>query len=903
MNRFNTFILLFFSFGVTFLVVLLFLRETKKKEPQYITSPLQIEAYRVDRHPLPDADIYLNQRFIGKTDGRGFFSRDINLMVGETYTLRIEKDRDGYVYGPWETTFRVEEEFKRRREKKKIEGEGVPTLEGESDILSEIERAQLGKVSQFKKYHFLAVIDGYMFYSIRVLGKDDSIIRDAVVIINGKEEGSTDKDGTFVVKYSGEHLKEDDIQVFKEGEHIWMNRVTVQPNASIAINLNQMLLIDVNVYSEYYDVVRGVKNVDVYLGGQHMGQTDQEGVFSFKYVNTNGVDGLLELLIHYPKPFLPKRQIRTFLIRKELPRLTVTNFAYSRATVPPRVAVMPIALGNREDYFLRRHAQELRTAIEDNISSESFFSVVQSSPVVEMFRQFDIDYRNIKRSWKDIPIIKKEIDAIIVGDLSSDGSEMSVSVQAFDYTGERIFEVAKTIPLRELQSLSEDIAQRFKSNFPVEGNIISVERPVSINLGSRQGIQRNNLLYGFVDYYDRMKKSYAKKRVVRIKITEVNESRSEGELESVSEGYLLEAGVKVKRFIEGAERQKEIKLTIEVRSEKNPVAEANVYLDDQWYGQTDFSGMLDVRVKSGMNIDFLVYKEGYIPGILNTRVNEDASVLRFDLKRGKSSFQISSQPEGALLFIDGEYRGTTPIVEPPLVLPYGFHLIELEIKGYKKYRQYINFSERRVSLTGNSRVVLYRDLLTLAETEYAEGNNDKAISLLLNIPSNHPDYRSAMELLGYIYLSDVKNYRMAIEYYYRSLEGVNKAEENLFSYYNLGQAFYNEAESSFYSNSEYAQYNYQQAMSNLEYVRARKGKIPVQNRLSVYQDTLFYLAVCYQKLYYLTLKKEYLLKAYYSWIDYFDFFPEELSKDSYFRKQHRIARSYREEAERLHGAL
>ncbi|MCK5570352.1 MAG: hypothetical protein KAJ15_11590, partial [Spirochaetes bacterium] len=154
----------------------IYIREGREKEPEIIKAPFKIEVYRVDRYPLPKADIYLNQRFIGKTDERGFFFKDIELMVGESYTLRIERERGGYVYGPWETNFKVKEEKKRRREKKKEEIEEISSLEGESDILTEIERAQLGKASLYEKYHFLAFIEGYMFYQIKVAGKNESVV-------------------------------------------------------------------------------------------------------------------------------------------------------------------------------------------------------------------------------------------------------------------------------------------------------------------------------------------------------------------------------------------------------------------------------------------------------------------------------------------------------------------------------------------------------------------------------------------------------------------------------------------------------------------------------------------------------------------------------------------------------
>ena len=67
----------------------------------------------------------------------------------------------------------------------------------------------------------------------------------------------------------------------------------------------------------------------------------------------------------------------------------------------------------------------------------------------------------------------------------------------------------------------------------------------------------------------------------------------------------------------------------------------------------------------------------------------------------------------------------------------------------------------------------------------------------------------------------------------------------------------------------------------------------------MYQDTLFYLAVSYQRLYYLTSKGEYLSRAHFSWLDYFDFFNRDLLKNEYFRKQYSVADSYRKEASRL----
>jgi hypothetical protein len=69
----------------------------------------------------------------------------------------------------------------------------------------------------------------------------------------------------------------------------------------------------------------------------------------------------------------------------------------------------------------------------------------------------------------------------------------------------------------------------------------------------------------------------------------------------------------------------------------------------------------------------------------------------------------------------------------------------------------------------------------------------------------------------------------------------------------------------------------------------------------VYQNALYSLAVCYQKLYYLTENEEYVTRARYAWTDYFDFFDRSLLESEFFKRQYAAAQSYKEEAERLNG--
>jgi hypothetical protein len=68
--------------------------------------------------------------------------------------------------------------------------------------------------------------------------------------------------------------------------------------------------------------------------------------------------------------------------------------------------------------------------------------------------------------------------------------------------------------------------------------------------------------------------------------------------------------------------------------------------------------------------DVLVYREGYIPEKITVRVQEGENKFRVSLKQGRTQFSIDSEPRGALLFINGEFKGNTPVIRKPLDLPY-----------------------------------------------------------------------------------------------------------------------------------------------------------------------------------------------------------------------------------------
>jgi hypothetical protein len=904
LNRINAFIILFVSGLLTALVVFLFVRENLKVEPQTLQAPLKVEAYRIDRFPLPGADVYLNQRFLGRTNREGYYARDMTFMQGESYTLVVEKDREGFNYGPWQTSFTVAREEpggKQRKQKKNPPGPMMDPLEGEFDVALELERAQQGRVSQHEKFHFLAIVDGTMYYTVRVSGKNDEPVPDASVLVNGKLEGVTNLQGRLTVSYSGAEHRRERIEVLKKGEHQWRKEVEVFPDATVRVALDQLLLLDIRACSEMYGSMRGITGVQVHRDDTLLGETGDDGRLSTAYENHYGVDGSLELRLSFPSGYHPHQVRRAYRVTPGLPRLTDSFFAYPADPMPPRIAVLPLEV-EEKDPLLRRRARDLGARIEDYLSVGEAFTMVDAAAAEELLWGHELDVDR-KTGWEGRPSIKRELDGVVFGSLEKKDGDMFVRVAGMDYRGELVTRLEREVALRELEFTAESFAGAFRRNFSLEGVITQVGEAIRINLGERQGVSRGNKFFSYVTSFDDVQNDYTRRRVAKLQVTETGSEASVCAPELVNEGFLLEPGGKVKRYSEPAGAPRQVLVTLTVASGGEPVAGANVYLDDRWSGQTDAGGGLRLSLPGGTHADILVYKEGYIP-VRRELGEQETAVLSVELVRGQSLFLVDSRPRGGLVFIDGQFQGETPITRKPLEVPYGFHLVEVKMEGYKDYRQYLSFDRRKVELTGRQAVELHQDYYAQAEASYRRGLVQQAIETLRTVTADHPDYLRALEFLGYLYLNEIQDYQSAIDYYNRVLDlpGSGYQEDrSVVSYYNIGKAYHRLADSLFYTERARSRVNYLMSVKALKIVRERRGRLPVQDRGRVFQDALFYLSLSFQKLYYITQEREYLDQAHYLWIDYFDYFKPELARDDYFRNQRSVAENYRNEVERLQG--
>lgn len=158
---------------------------------------------------------------------------------------------------------------------------------------------------------------------------------------------------------------------------------------------------------------------------------------------------------------------------------------------------------------------------------------------------------------------------------------------------------------------------------------------------------------------------------------------------------------------------------------------ASVYVDGTYRGTTP----LTVELQPGQHT-INVTLEGYKPYLATVNVPPGETVkitAKLEKKIATGTVWINSQPTGADVYVDGTWRGTTPLT---LTLPPGTHTIEIRKEGYPPTRKTVEVApgeEKKITLT--LAVVTSQDTQpkTTSESTPANAVPRKAIAVVLAV--------------------------------------------------------------------------------------------------------------------------------------------------------------------------
>lgn len=127
-----------------------------------------------------------------------------------------------------------------------------------------------------------------------------------------------------------------------------------------------------------------------------------------------------------------------------------------------------------------------------------------------------------------------------------------------------------------------------------------------------------------------------------------------------------------------------------VRISSNPEAAA-VYINEVHKGETPVTLRLDkgpVQIK--------LRKEGYRTRTIEAKLANDTENISEDLAAASFPFIISTTPEGAMLYIDDEFKGLSPLELEEVY--FGKHKVRASLPGYQEQERIVDFdSDSQIS--------------------------------------------------------------------------------------------------------------------------------------------------------------------------------------------------------------
>ena len=309
-----------------------------------------------------------------------------------------------------------------------------------------------------------------------------------------------------------------------------------------------------------------------------------------------------------------------------------------------------------------------------------------------------------------------------------------------------------------------------------------------------------------------------------------------------------------------------------VKSGNRNIAGANIYFNNKWIGQTDGNGISYLSTETVDRKGLLkVIKAGFNDYTRPVYLRKSKNVT-VKIKKAESQIYVESEPSRAKVYIDSKYIGRTPLNAN---LKASNEFIKLEVVSgtdYQKFSKIIDRSEDNLILTGENKVVLYKDKLRLANIEFKNKKFNNYLSILGSIQKEHPDYLEAQHLIGEMLLFKLNRPKDALIAFNSVTDNKEVKEfinkKFIKTHILEGIAYYN-IFSKQKNVNDYSTKLLQKSIDKLNEVKPYIRYVNSKEYDYLVETTYFYKALSFQKLYSITNDKRFMEFTLKSWDDFF----------------------------------
>lgn len=733
-----------------------------------------------------------------------------------------------------------------------------------------------------------------------------------------EKAGVTDNGGRFKLSYYAPKSREALLFITKRNYVPYKTEVTVQPQGTLKVVLEKAIAINVRAFTQEFNYQKGVAGVAVYLDQKLIGKTGRFGFFSHPYMGKKGdlVNVRLEAANHFPNSYSADVVVaNTLNIRK----------AFQNQMAPiPKVGLVKIhqhIYGNKfKQPYLEKLKDQIYRALSTQVYSLPCLQAVKNDRILVQLVDRGLNLPDIvENGWVNTEL-NPFLDVIIIPELII-ANDIKLFLNAYTSTGKNIFSIYQPLTgPKSVESVAKLIAHKFKKDYPFEGII---KRKISdglyrVNLGSKDfpGVRKGDMLGVFGVQYGPDGKDLFTSKIGELIVLQVKAEYSLAKLTSLfprSEINIGDRIVRQKQLVEPAgivknKRNTTLKnnnnLTIIIRrkgGENSPVSGVNLYQDQIWVGTSDQNGEIEVAQLPGKSVTFLAHRFGFVPlekTVTGSKNGRKPLVLKIVPKF--SSIIISSVPNGKKLFVEDVFVGLTPILNP-LEIPIGIRKIRIEGgKNYKDWQTVVEVTSALVNFSGARSVRLEKDYVRTAKSFEQQGDYKKALLYYQKVGTNESDFPKARNAMGSLYLGQFNDPERAVEEFEKVLQVPNiKAlidKKFVVTYANNGAAYFKIANRLFEKDPKSSARYFKKAYENFQNAEMFSSYFPKESYEKIRHQTLYFLALTYHKIYYLTHRKGFLQKALNGWKNYLDFVNFYIKDKGEYKKPFENAQVYLAEA-------
>ncbi len=845
--------------SIFFLLILSCLLPACEEQPVNIS--VNISATVAGR-PAAGARIAIDGNDIGVTDEEGKLSKKIQRLRSSKVKISALLKTETLKAKPWEDEFTIAANEKR---------------EGGS-------------------YDVNVVMQTFITIAAQANGAP---LANAGIRLGDKALGTTGKDGNYEYVFSAWPEGADQVQISKAGYITAQLAVQPQPGATFSTSLVEQAVVRISASSEQYGRMAPLAGARVLLDDQELGTTDERGKFTYLHFGTHG--GTAQLKIVAAGQIPPVVEDNFVLTGPHDSKLRF----YPATAAPLRVGIYDFT-GKAEAPGQQNVVADIQSAFTQFLfRANKGFQPVPGDALHLIIEESGQPLDTLLSAGWEATSLRDDLDILVAGNVVADGGGFLIETRFHRFDGKLLFgHIARAASGRtaDISRAVAEIISNLQNRFPLAGTITGVDSDgVRINLGT------DSFPISAKDYF-------AVYSMIKDSSGLVTGSRMVGALQTKSVGressLLTLSGIKKGDSIKPGDMAVRIDLsmqdlrsyaTLRISNDTGggvPLSQVNVFMDGVWIGQSKNDGKINAPAKRGTPTTIILTHPGF--KLVKTSVTPKlpGQEVKLAMQQLMSRLQVSSEPAGAKVYVDGTAIGTTPMGAAVAVAT-GFHLIKLD-DGETSFpwSGIREFGSDGVMLTDKAKITLLPDLRKVAAKQLQSAKPDAAVSTYQSSTVEHPDYIAIRSALAEHLLDRNKDADGAIKEIEHLLSArridhiVNKTYNSVFIIF--GRAYSAKAAVVKDNSAEAALY-YLKAVEALTRARDSADYFPAAERAALSHDAYFHLAMARHQLHLLRPDAKSYYAAQLAWQEYLDAFPEKLKNEDRFAKAKQSAYSLREE--------